>query len=310
MMKNIFTRRSAIKKTGLAFAALAIPKVLSSAQPAPVKRDKRTIFITGGARGIGLQTAIDFANEGDNIVLYDIAEQIKTIQYPLASETDLEEATEAVKKTGASCLSFKGDVRSKESLVNAVSESVAKFGAIDVLVANAAVTHYSDTSDYNDDSISDILEINVAGVLKSIQSVIPVFIKQNHGKIITLSSIAGRGGSPMFSLYAASKWAVIGLTKSIAMELGYMNITCNTVCPTSIDTPMSNNDFMNSLFDIEGSFFKSADDFYRTQHALPIGMLPPSDVSSTILYLASEKANHITGTAIDVAAGFTAKNNA
>lgn len=290
-------------------AALGMPQLLHS-KSSEKNKSERTIFITGGARGIGFQTAIEFANNGDNIVLYDIANQINSVPYKLSSKQNLDNAQKHIESLGVKCLAIQGDVRKPEALKSAVESCVAKFGSIDVLIANAAVTAWADVGDISEKIINDMLAINVAGVIHSVQAVTPYFKEQNYGRVICMSSIAGRAGAFKFSLYAATKWAVIGFAKTVAMELGQYNVTCNCICPTSINTNMLNNTHMGTVFGKPDDPRQASEDYFRSIHALPAGVLEPNEISQTIKFLCSAEATKITGSVIDVDAGVVAGNNA
>lgn len=308
-MQSKFNRRQMLKTAGLSLAALGLPKI-SGAKTSSGEGKARTVFITGGARGIGFQTALEFAEGGDNIVLYDIARQIESVSYPLASTKDLENARRKIESLGVRCLAIQGDVRSSVELEAAVDKTLEVMGSIDILVANAAFSAWGDVGEIPDQTIDDMLAVNIAGVIRTVQAVTPWFKKQKSGRIVCMSSIAGRAGAWKFSLYSATKWAVIGFVKSVALELGQYHVTCNAICPTSVNTPLLNNAYMGSIFGNPDQPLKAAGEYFRTIHALPEGVIEPVEISRAIRFLCSPEAEKITGSVIDVDAGVIAGNNA
>jgi NAD(P)-dependent dehydrogenase (short-subunit alcohol dehydrogenase family) len=312
MKTKKFTRRDIIKVSGLSLAALSVPSVLTRAAGTSQnpENDERVAFITGGARGIGLRVAEHFAKDGINVVIYDIADQIDSVKYPLSTTEELEKARQLVESAGVKCLAIKGDVRNLSDLKKAVNKTIDTFGRLDFLIANAAVTQMGEAESFENDIIEDMMAINVGGVLKTIQAAIPVFKKQNSGRIVTMSSVAGRGGAYMFSLYSATKWGVIGLAKTIAQELGRYNVTCNAVCPTMVKTHMVMNSHMLNGFNPDNPTIEGISEFFRGEHTLPVGALDPNEIANTVLYLCSDQATFISGSVIDVSAGYTARNNA
>ncbi|MGD2034188.1 MAG: SDR family NAD(P)-dependent oxidoreductase [Bacteroidales bacterium] len=312
MKGNKFTRRDVIKTSGLSLAAMAVPSALTSTGSRQKRSPKkgRVAFITGGARGIGLKTAETFAKDGADIVLFDIADQIPGIRYPLSTPADLDKAKKKIEALGSKCLAIRGDVRNMSDLNKAVQRTVDEFGRLDFLVANAAVTQVGPAESYDDAIIRDLLAINVGGVLKTIQAAIPVFRNQRSGRIVAMSSVAGRGGAFMFSLYSASKWGVIGLAKTIAQELGGLNVTCNVVCPTLVRTPMLENDHILKGINPGNPTIEGAAGFIKGMHTLPVGVLDPKEIADAINFLCSDETTHVSGMVLDVSAGYTAGNTA
>lgn len=311
-MKKI-SRREAIKAGGLLASSLVVGSLsyASSTDTEPTEENSgETVFITGAARGIGLATAEVFAKSGVNVVIYDIASQIDGIEYPLASQQDLEKAKTQVESHGVKCLAIQGDVRSSEQLDKAVSKCISTFGRIDYLVANAGVVHMGAHEEIADNILELMLAVNVGGVAKTIRAVIPVMKKQESGRIVTLASTAGRGGSPYFSVYSATKFGVIGLTKSIAMELGQYNITCNAICPTGTRTDMLLNDHILQTWVPDNPTEEGISEAFRGGHPLPVGLLEPADIASMAKFLCSKEGAYLSGAILDTNAGWTAKNMA
>lgn len=312
MSKNKFSRRQALKAGGLLASSLAVGNVVRAADKnhaGSFSKDE-VVFITGAARGIGLATAESFAREGVNVVIFDVAAPVEGLKYALSTPQDLETAKSKVESYGAKCIAIKGDVRSTAQLNEAVSECIDRFGRIDYLVANAAVVNMGPLDTLDDEVMQSMLDVNVGGVAKTIRAVVPVMKKQKRGRIVTLASTAGRGGSPYFSVYSATKFGVIGLTKSVAMELGSFNITCNAICPTGIRTKMLLNDHILNVWAYQNPTEEGMDELIRGFHTLPVGMLDPEDIAAMVKFLCSKEGAYLSGAILDVNAGWTAKNMA
>ncbi len=316
MRQKKFNRRDIIKASALSIASLSLTGLAAAStnkQGHPIigisGLKGKTAFITGGARGIGLSIAQELAKEGVNIVIYDIAEEIENVPYKLSSTEDLQKARNKIEALGVSCLAIQGDVRNLKEQEKAMLLTVKEFKSLDYVVANAAVTRFGNLQSHTEEMTQILLDINIGGVTKTLQAAAPILKKQNSGRIITLSSIAGRAGSPYFSVYASTKWGVIGLTKSVAIELAPNNITCNVICPTVINTKLVRNRHLAQAFG-GANDEESINESVRRFHPLPIGILPPVEIAKTALFLCSNSANYITGAVMDVSAGWSANNNA
>ncbi len=207
---------------------------------------------------------------------------------------------------------MQADMRDTAQVQAVVDAAVAEFGKIDILIANAGICSPAVLVDISDQAWSEMIETNLTGVFKSIRAVAPHMIKQGSGRIIATSSILGRIGSANLPHYAAAKWGVIGLVKSLALDLGQYNITVNAVCPTNVDTPMIQNPAMHHLFrpDLENPSREDVVSPLTEVNALPIPWVEPRDISEGMLYLASESGRYVTGEALMIAAGWNATSTA
>lgn len=306
------SKRDFLKKaSGVALSAAALAASPSIATASPNQKTKplsgQTALITGAARGIGAAIALKLAEQGANIVLVDIAdpEALKaTISYKLASQDDLNASTLAVKNTGATALPIIADVRRRKEMKNAVKQTIEKFGTLDIVVANAAIAGGGTSLDKESEkTLKDILDINVAGVA-NIAAASADALRQSKkgGRLIAISSISGRQGVSHIASYCASKWAVIGLMKSLSLELGPHNIRVNTIAPTGVKTTMLLGNYQ------ENSWSSSAiDNAIKQHHSLPVGLLEPKDIADAAAFLASDEAKHISGITLDVNAGLSGK---
>lgn len=304
-------RKQFIKKASGASLGLGIGPVTTAVQTKePLPFQDKVVLVTGAARGIGKATAMAFARLGAKTVLVDIAnphgvENIKT--YQLASEADLNQTVAQIKKINPHVLGVKADVRDLVQLQRAAEQAIAQFGQIDVAIANAGIAVLGRFEDMQTGVFKDTMDVNLMGVANTAWAVVPQMKKQNGGRIISTASIAGRMGFGGLPGYGPSKWAVIGLTKCLAIELGHYNITVNAVAPTWVNTHLLRHEGVRGKKTIEE---QNQDLLNTKRHALPIPVVEPEDVANAMLFLASEQARYITGTILDVGAGSNARYTA
>ena len=308
MTEKTISRRRLVQASALSATVFGASAQGAAAAAADIKAENKgkVAFITGGARGIGLRTAEVLANTGANIVLFDAPTHNPGLVYPVSTPAELNEAKKKIEALGAECLAVQGDVRNADQLNGAVENTVSRFGSLDIAFANAGILQTGPLENHTDDDIDNLLAINIGGVAKTIRAVTPQMREQNGGRIIATSSVAGRRGTEGVSVYSATKWAVISLIKTAALELGASNISCNAVCPTAIKTDML--DYVANAIDPERSTNEVMAEFVQFMHRLPVGPLDPVDLANVVAFLASEQSAHITGAAIDIDAGFGANN--
>jgi SDR family mycofactocin-dependent oxidoreductase len=274
----------------------------------------KVVMITGAARGQGRSHALAFAREGADLVLCDLGSDARptSVPYPLSEPDDLAETQRLVEETGRRAIACEVDVRSSAQLDAAVAQALEMFGRIDVLVANAGIAGISTIAEMTDEQWDEMIAINLGGVFRSLRAVTPHMIEREQGRIVATSSIVGRQGSPNIGHYVAAKWGVIGLVKSLALEVAGQGITVNAVCPTSVNTLMIQNEPFHRLFlpDKEEIVFEDVVQAYTDLNPVPKPWLEPHDVSAAVLFLASDQARFITGEALSVALGWNARNAA
>lgn len=265
----------------------------------------RVAFITGGARGQGRSHALALAREGADITVCDIAAPIATAPYPLASEADLAETARQVEALGRRCLAVRADVRSTADLDAAVARTLDELGRIDVLVANAGICGFGRFWEIDDAMWDDMIATDLTGVFKTMRAVVPHMIERGSGRIIATASMGGRMGNPNLAHYVAAKWGVIGLVKTLALEVADKGITVNAICPATVDTEMVHNDALYGLFcpDIEQPTRADVEPRYTAMNPIPDPWTAVEDISAAVLYLASDGARHVSGTTLDVCMG-------
>ena len=242
----------------------------------------KVALVTGGTSGIGKTTAIEFARAGAKVVLTG------------RREKEGAEVVREIKKLGGDGAFVRADVARDADVKAMVSFTVDKYGKLDVAVNNAGVEWKGPLDQATEAEYRRIFDINVWGVLNSMRHEIPAMLKTGGGAIVNTSSVAGHVGLAQVSVYIASKHAVEGLTKSVALEFAKQNIRVNAVAPGVIATEM---------------FDRFAGDELRDQivSIVPVGRVGAGEeIAAAVLYLASDAAKFTTGTSLVVDGGFIA----
>jgi 3-oxoacyl-[acyl-carrier protein] reductase len=236
--------------------------------------------ITGGARGIGHSTAVKFAAEGAKVAVCDINPE-------LTAQTLAE-----IRAAGGEAEGYSVDVVNKEQIAAMIKDVMAKWGRIDCVVNNAGIVMDAQLKNMTDDQFDKVIDINVKGVYNCTRAVVDIMLAQQSGVILTTSSIVGLYGNFGQTNYAASKFAVIGMTKTWARELGRKGIRANAVCPGFIATPILNKMPEQVLGDMAKK--------------VPSGRLGrPEEVANLFAFLASDEASYINGAVISIDGGMT-----
>ncbi|MBX6387760.1 MAG: mycofactocin-coupled SDR family oxidoreductase [Frankia sp.] len=275
--------------------------------------DGKVVLITGGARGQGRSHALRFAAEGADVAVLDVpARPPASVVYPLGSAEELAETAKAVEELGRRAVAITADVRDPAQLTDAVARTVDELGPLDFCLANAAVLSRGLIAEMDDQTWRDVIDVNLTGVFNTIRAVLPGMIEQRHGRIVATASLAARSGFPYLGHYAAAKWGVIGLVKTVALEVAQYGITVNAVLPTSVDTPMiTSPEILRSMLpDVENPTREDAARAFGSSNAIPVPWVEPADVSGAMAYLCSDDARYVTGECLTVTAGAIARNSA
>ena len=266
----------------------------------------KVAFITGAARGQGRSHAVRLAEEGADIVAVDVCRSIEGVPYPGPTPADLAETVSLVEKLDRRIVAVEADVRDQAALSAALERGVAELGGLDIVAANAGISSapYA-AQELPDDTWTTMLDINLSGVFRTCKAAIPYLVAAGGGSMILTSSAAGLQPYANVAHYVSAKHGVVGLMRTLALELAPHNIRVNSLHPTQVDTPMIMNESTYGLFrpDLERPTREDFAPASQAMNALPIPWVEPRDVSNALLFLASEEARYITGVALPVDAG-------
>ncbi|MEU7214432.1 MULTISPECIES: mycofactocin-coupled SDR family oxidoreductase [Nocardia] len=270
------------------------------------KLDDKVAVITGGARGQGRAHALALATAGADIVVCDIAEPIAGVPYPLSSESDLAETAKLVEETGRRCVPLKADVRSQMEMNAVAQRAIDDFGHIDILIANAGIASNSPIAEMGDELWQTMIDINLSGVFHSFRAVVPHMIERRWGRIVATSSIVARMGVRNAGHYAAAKWGVIGLVKSLSLEVVDYGITVNAVLPGGVDTDMIQNPAMYRMM-LPDKENPTREDVMEMFASGPPNsdLIAPAEVADLVLLLVSEQGRHFNGEALPISGGIS-----
>ncbi|MGE5633221.1 MAG: 3-oxoacyl-ACP reductase FabG [Caulobacteraceae bacterium] len=243
-----------------------------------MRLEEKVAIITGSARGIGKATAVKFVQEGAKVVVCDV------------NIDQVNETVEELKKLGGKVIGLKVDVTNRESIKKLFEDAVAAFGRIDILVNNAGITADGTLVKMTEEDFDKVINVNLKGVFNCGQAAAAYFSENGGGVILNASSVVGLYGNYGQTNYAATKWGVIGMTKTWAKELGKKGIRVNAVAPGFIMTPMT-----------EKMPEKVLEMMKEKSPLRSLGQ--PEDIANAYCFLASDEARFITGTVLSVDGG-------
>jgi len=284
---------------------------VASTNPSRSHFQDRTVFITGAAHGMGRSHALAFAREGARLVLCDACRQYETIPYPLATPEELASLTYEIEALGRPVIAEQVDVTNLSAMQALAERARTELGLIDIVVANAGVYSFAPSWELTEVQWDETVNVCLKGVWITCKVAIPHMLDRRSGKIICISSTAGQKGMANLAHYVAAKHGVLGLVKTLAIELAQYDINVNAICPTSVDTAMCNNQALYDIF--AGGPGPNATHEYMLQlmNSLNLfpdrNLLPPEAISNVVLWLASEEARHMTGCVLPVDAGYWTK---
>jgi (+)-trans-carveol dehydrogenase/(-)-trans-carveol dehydrogenase len=273
----------------------------------PGRVEGKVAFITGAARGQGRAHAIRLAEEGADIIAVDICEDIDGIPYSGATEADLAQTVKEVEALDRRIVASKADVRDFTALREALDAGVAELGRLDIVSANAGIgLSPALAQDISEVTWQTMIDINLTGVWHTTKAATPHLIDGGRGgSMVLTSSSQGLRSSQNIAHYASAKHGLVGLMRTLALELAPHWIRVNSVHPTNVDTPMIMNDATFRLFrpDMEHPEREDMAEAALAMNALPVAWVEPVDISNAVLFLASDEARYVTGVALPVDAG-------
>jgi meso-butanediol dehydrogenase/(S,S)-butanediol dehydrogenase/diacetyl reductase len=238
----------------------------------------KIIIVTGAGRGIGRATAEMFAQKGARVMVTDV------------NESRAQETSRCIESAGGKSKALKLDVAAAAEVDTLFEWVATEYGHIDILIANAGIISMSPILEMTEQEWDDVMTVNAKGVFLCCRAAIRYMIPEKKGKIVTMSSIAGKTGIPITSHYSASKFAVIGFTQALAREVVRWGITANSICPGFIDTPML--DELQTKIDLS-KYPETIVDSYMGRKA------EPEEVAELICFLCSKQSEYITAQPIN-----------
>jgi SDR family mycofactocin-dependent oxidoreductase len=275
----------------------------------------KVVLITGAARGQGRSHAVRLAEEGANIIAFDICEGIESVEYELGTFEELQETARLVEKAGGRVVANRVDVRDRAALDVAIADAVAELGALDVVIANAAVGPIG-PGPLN--AFTDVVDVNLIGVINTVHASLPH--TSEGASFILIGSAASFFGAPgdagMMGMMGPGglgyPYAKQMLSHYMAWFVPFLSPSgrrINVVHPTNVDTPMLHHESMYKIFrpDLEHPTREEAEGSFAGMHGMPIPYIEPSDVSHAVTYLASDESRYVTGIQIRIDGGSVAK---
>lgn len=268
----------------------------------------KTALITGAARGIGRAQAVRFAQEGASVIALDLCGPIDTVVVPPATPADLDETVRLAEESGARVFARQVDVRDFDALAGDVEVAVRQLGGLDVVCATAGITSRGAAAFMDARTWQTMLDVNLTGVWHTCKATAPHLIARGGGSVILVSSIAGLRGLAGVAHYTAAKHGVVGLMRTLAIELAPHHVRVNSIHPTNVDTPLIQNDHVRSGFRPDLDHPPSREEFADAalrMNMMPVPWVEAVDVAHASLFLASDEARYITSVALPVDAGST-----
>ncbi len=320
LRRKLLLSGAAAGAAALASTANAQPASHPGAGPIQPGRDSRlqgkVAVVTGAARGIGRAIAVEMAANGADLVVIDICGPVSTASDAKpATQADLDQTVQQVRGYGRRCTPIQADIRDIGKLRDAADRTQREFGRIDIVVADAAIQRWKPLLEMEDADWRDVIDNSLNGTANTIRAFAPKMVAQRYGRIIVLSSMQGKHGTKDASSYSASKWGILGLMKSAAMELGQYGITVNAVIPGLVDTALTR--YPKRFSELIGESRPNPPQNPAPQEAwdiraptvpLRVGWLQPEDISPAAVFLASDAAAMVTGAEYEVTGGDSAKD--
>ena len=262
------------------------------------------VLVTGAARGMGRDIARRFAGYGASVVASDVASHVDALGYEVASEDDLDLTVAEIRDAGAEAHSFRADVRDEQQVEALVAETVARYGRLDILINNAGVYTGAPITELTEEAWDAAVDVNLKGpFLCAKHAARHMTTREGGGRIVTVSSTSALVGIPNQASYQASKHGIVGLTRTLALELAPFGVTVNTICPTVVYTPM-----LDFLMDTGKAYFQEVARLCGSSTVFPgLDALDVRDVSEAVLWISSPAARYVTGIALPIDGGFTCK---
>ncbi len=256
----------------------------------------KVAFITGAARGQGRAEAVRFASEGADIIAVDICAEFASTPYPGSTREDLDETVRLVEEAGGKIVATVADTRDFDGLSAALKAGTDTFGRLDVVIANAGICSGRLSWEISAEDWQETIDVNLTGTFNTAKAAIPYLIEQGEGgAILFTSSVSGLKGTPFTAHYTATKFAITGMAKTMANELGEHKIRVNTVHPAGVDTGMNMAQDMQPLFE---RYAHTLAPIYM--NTLPYAIAQPEEIAAVVAWVCSDEAKYLTGVEVPV----------
>lgn len=258
--------------------------------------EAKTAVVTGSTSGIGLGIAHALAAKGNNIVINSFSDKTE----------DHGVATAIARRHGVEAIYIKADMSKAEDCRRLITEAASRFGTVDILVNNAGIQHVANVEDFPIDKWDAIIAINLTSAFHTIAAAVPLMKASGWGRIVNIASAHGLRASPQKSAYVAAKHGVVGLTKTVALELAGKGVTCNAVCPGFVLTPLVETQIEDRAKEL-GIDREAAirDVILAKQPSKEFATV--EQIGASVAFLCSNDAAQITGTTLSVDGGWTAQ---
>lgn len=256
---------------------------------------RKTALVTGSTSGIGLAIAEALAAQNANVVLNSFTD----------TEADRALAETLAQANGVETAYFSADMSDPEACAGLVERAVSRFGAVDILINNAGIQHVAPIEDFPVDKWNAILAINLSSAFHTIRAAVPGMRAKGWGRIVNIASAHGLVASPFKSAYVAAKHGVIGLTKTVALELAEAGVTCNAICPAYVKTPLVEAQIPDQM-KAHGMDRDTVIREVMLARQPTKQFVEAEEIGGTAVFLCSDAARQITGTSISVDGGWTA----
>ncbi len=270
----------------------------------------KVALVSGAARGQGRAHAVRFAEEGADIVGFDICAPVESAYYDTGSREDLDETVAQVEALGRRMVPGVADVRDADAVRRMVEQGVSELGQLDIVSAVAGIATSGSWDQISDLTWQEMLDINLTGVWNTVRAGVPsVLAGDSGGSVILTSSLLGLKGRANIGHYSAAKHGVIGLMRSLALELGTHKVRVNALCPGNVRTPMLLNETNYALYrpDLPNPGLEHMEEINRESFsAMDLAFVEPLDLANAALWLASDESRYVTGVAIPVDSGWHA----
>lgn len=273
----------------------------------PGRVEGKVAFITGAARGQGRSHAVRLAQEGADIIALDVCTQLDGVSFPMSTPEDLAETVTLVEAEDRRIVAGQVDVRDFDEMKDLVDRGVAELGRLDIVAANAGLgSDGAPLSLMDRKTWQDTIDVNLTGVWQTVKAAVPHIVAGGRGGAIVLtSSVGGLKAYPNVGHYVASKHGVVGLMRTLAIELAPDRIRVNSVHPTQVDTPMLMHEGTYRMFrpDLENPGKDDMAVVSQMMNTFPVPWVEALDISNAVLFFASDEGRYVTGVPLPVDAG-------